>query len=230
MKTNLIAALSIACLTLTGAALAAGRSAQPEPAAPPAKAKTDAPAAPAEEKYVYVKMTVAFTDPTTNPPAPTTGEIVLELNETKAPISTQNFVQYVRDGHYDGTIFHRVIPNFMIQGGGFSADMRQKDTRAPIKNEWQNGLTNKRGTIAMARTSIADSATSQFFINVVDNAALDQPRDGAAYAVFGKVVSGLEEVVDKIRKVPTGRRGPHNDVPAQTVTITKAEVVAAPGK
>jgi len=117
----------------------------------------------------------------------TKGDIVLALDQDKAPISVANFLQYVDDGHYDGTIFHRVIAHFMIQGGGFTADMRQKSTRAPIKNEWKNGLKNTRGTVSMARTRIADSATCQFFINVVDNGFLDQPNDGAAYAVFGTV-------------------------------------------
>jgi cyclophilin family peptidyl-prolyl cis-trans isomerase len=200
----------------------------PATPAEPAKAPATAPApAPAEEKLVYVKFTVSFTDPATN--ASSTGDIVLELNETKAPISTRNFVQYVEDGHYTGTVFHRIIDGFMIQGGGFTENMQQKKTRDPIKNEWQNGLKNQRGTIAMARTAIADSATSQFFINVVDNPALDTPRDGAAYAVFGRVVSGME-IVDKLRKVPTGNRGGHQNVPVQPVTITQAARVQAPAK
>jgi len=134
-----------------------------------------------------------------------------------------NFVQYVKDGHYDGLIFHRVIATFMIQGGGFDADMREKPTRAPIPLESRNGLNNLRGTVAMARTNVPDSATSQFFINVVDNAFLDaaNARDGNGYAVFGKVVSGME-VIDKIREVPVGNRGPHQNVPQQPVVIRKA--------
>jgi peptidyl-prolyl cis-trans isomerase A (cyclophilin A) len=155
--------------------------------------------------------------------ATTMGDIVVELDAAKAPKTVDNFVQYVKAGHYDGTVFHRVIPNFMIQGGGFTPDMTQKATRAPIPLESRNGLSNVRGTLAMARTAVPDSATAQFFINVVDNAFLDQPnaRDGAGYAVFGKVVAGMD-VVDKIRAVPTGNRGPHQNVPLQPVVITKA--------
>lgn len=130
----------------------------------------------------------------------TLGDIVLELDGEKAPISTENFIRYANDGYYNGTIFHRVISNFMIQGGGFTAEMdeKSKGLRAPIKNEWKNGLKNVRGSIAMARKPAPDSATAQFFINVVDNKMLDRPQRGAAYAVFGKVVEGMD-VVDKIR-------------------------------
>ena len=156
------------------------------------------------------------------------GQIVIELDAAKAPLSTANFLAYVDAGHYDGTIFHRVIPTFMIQGGGFTADMRQKPAKAPIKNEWKNGLKNKRGTIAMARTSDPDSATCQFFINTVDNAGLDVARDGAAYAVFGRVVSGMD-VVDKIRAVPTGSKSGHQDVPKDAVVILSAKRLAAAG-
>ena len=150
------------------------------------------------------------------------GNIVLELRADKAPATVANFVQYVKDGHYDGTVFHRVIDGFMIQGGGFAADLQQKPTRAPIPLEAGNGLKNDRGTIAMARTGNPNSATSQFFINVVDNANLNAPRpDGYGYAVFGRVVAGMD-VVDKIRAVPTGNRGMHQNVPATPVTIIKA--------
>jgi peptidyl-prolyl cis-trans isomerase B (cyclophilin B) len=152
------------------------------------------------------------------------GEIQLKLDSEKAPISTANFVEYVRAGHYDGTVFHRVISNFMIQGGGYTADLNQKPTRAPIQNEWKNGLKNVRGSVAMARTSDPDSATSQFFINVVDNGFLDQPRDGAAYAVFGMVSKGMD-VVDLIRQVKTGRRAFMQDVPTKDVVIEKATVI-----
>lgn len=150
------------------------------------------------------------------------GEIVLEVNDEKAPISAANFMSYVAKGHYDGTIFHRVISGFMIQGGGFTADMVQKPTDKPIRNEWQNGLKNTRGTLAMARLGgNADSATCQFFINVVDNGFLDRPQpDGAAYAVFGRVVSGME-AVDKIRAVNTGFKKGMGDVPTETVMIVK---------
>ena len=153
------------------------------------------------------------------------GEIVLQLDATKAPKSVENFVQYARDGHYDGTVFHRVIDGFMIQGGGFTPDMTQKPTRGPIPLESRNGLTNQRGTIAMARTMDPNSATAQFFINVKDNAFLDSAnsRDGNGYAVFGKVVSGME-VVDKIKSVPTVSKGMHQNVPAEPVVIKKVTV------
>jgi len=155
------------------------------------------------------------------------GVITLELDAAKAPKTVENFLQYVRDGHYDGTIFHRVIDGFMIQGGGFEPGMKQKPTRAPIENEATNGLKNDRYTIAMARTQAPHSATAQFFINVADNGFLNHTAptlQGWGYAVFGKVKSGTE-VVDAIRKVATGRRGFHDDVPLQDVVITKAVVV-----
>ncbi|AOS82105.1 MULTISPECIES: peptidylprolyl isomerase [Hydrogenophaga] len=152
------------------------------------------------------------------------GDIVVELDAAKAPKTVENFLQYVNDKHYDGTVFHRVIGNFMIQGGGFGADMQQKATRAPIPLEASNGLKNDRGTIAMARTSNPNSATSQFFINVVDNAGLNAPSpDGHGYTVFGKVVAGMD-VVDKIRAVPVGNRGMHQNVPQTPVTIVKASL------
>ncbi len=151
------------------------------------------------------------------------GDIVVELDATKAPKTVENFMQYVKAGHYDGTVFHRVIPSFMIQGGGMTADMKEKPTRAPIPLESRNGLGNARGTLAMARTGNPNSATSQFFINVQDNDRLNAANspDGNGYAVFGKVVSGMD-VVDKIREVPTGSKGGHNDVPLMPVTIIKA--------
>jgi peptidyl-prolyl cis-trans isomerase A (cyclophilin A) len=151
------------------------------------------------------------------------GDIVLELDREKAPKSVDNFLQYVKAGHYDGTIFHRVIADFMIQGGGMKADMSEKPTRAPFPLESRNGLSNVRGTVAMARTMDPNSATAQFFINVKDNAFLDQPnsRDGNGYAVFGKVVSGMD-VVDKIRAVAVSDKGGHQNVPTQAVTIKKA--------
>lgn len=150
------------------------------------------------------------------------GELVIELDDDKAPISTRNFLSYVDDGFYDGTIFHRVISNFMVQGGGFTKDMQEKPTGEPIKNEWQNGLRNERGALAMARTSDPDSATSQFFINVNDNPFLDEPRGGAAYAVFGRVIAGLD-VVDAIRNVSTTSRAGHDDVPVEPVVIESAQ-------
>ena len=153
------------------------------------------------------------------------GDIVLELEPDKAPKTVENFLQYVKDKHYDGTIFHRVIDGFMIQGGGFSADMAQKPVRAPIALEAANGLKNDKYTIAMARTNVPDSATAQFFINVKDNAMLNarQPS-GDGYAVFGKVVQG-SDVVDKIKAVATGNQGGHQNVPSSPVTITSATVV-----
>jgi len=152
------------------------------------------------------------------------GDIVLELDPVKAPKTVENFLQYVNDKHYDGTVFHRVIDGFMIQGGGFTADMQQKATRAPIPLEARNGLKNDRGTIAMARTGNPNSATAQFFINVVDNTGLNAPSpDGHGYAVFGKVVAGMD-VVDKIRAVPTGNRGMFQNVPNTPVTINKASL------
>ncbi len=153
------------------------------------------------------------------------GDIVLQLDAAKAPRTVENFLSYVRDKHYDGTIFHRVIDGFMIQGGGFTPDMQQKPTKAPIQNEAANGLKNDRYTIAMARTADPNSATAQFFINVKDNAMLNAPSpDGHGYAVFGKVVSGTE-VVDKIKAVATGNRGPYQNVPATPVIIQSATLV-----
>lgn len=153
------------------------------------------------------------------------GVITLELDAEKAPKSVANFLAYVEAGHYDGTIFHRVIKNFMIQGGGMLPDMSQKSTQAPIENEAKNGLKNARGTIAMARTNDPHSATAQFFINVVDNDFLDYPgQDGWGYAVFGKVSEGMD-VVDQIRAVATGRSGYHSDVPREAIVIDKAEIV-----
>jgi peptidyl-prolyl cis-trans isomerase A (cyclophilin A) len=151
------------------------------------------------------------------------GDIMLELDGQKAPVTTKNFVQYVQAGHYDGTVFHRVIPGFMIQGGGMTPDLREKPAREPIALENKSGLTNRRGTVAMARTMDPNSATAQFFINVVDNPMLDpaNSRDGNGYAVFGKVVQGMD-VVDKIKAVATTRAGMHQDVPVQPVLIKKA--------
>ncbi len=197
-----------AALFVAIAAIANSVTAQEtKPAAPSAPTTSAAP--------VYVSMTTSK------------GVIYLELNAAKAPISTENFVNYTKEGFYNGTIFHRVIKTFMIQGGGFTADMKEKKAKAPIKNEWQNGLPNSRGAISMARTNAPDSATCQFFINTVDNKMLDQPRDGAAYAVFGKVIKGMD-VVDAIAAVPTGPSSGMGDVPKTVVTIEKMEVLAGP--
>ena len=151
------------------------------------------------------------------------GTFTAELFTDVAPVTAGNFVKLAKDGFYDGVVFHRVIDGFMIQGGGMTADMKEKSTRAPIALESRNGLSNQRGTVAMARTMVPDSATAQFFINLKDNTFLDaaNARDGNGYAVFGKVVSGME-VVDKIRAVPTGNRGAHQNVPLEPVTINKA--------
>ena len=151
------------------------------------------------------------------------GDISVELFDEKAPISCENFRQYVSDGHFNDTIFHRVIPNFMIQGGGMDESMASKPTRAPIKNEADNGEANLRGTLAMARTGVVDSATSQFFINLRDNDFLNHGDRDFGYAVFGKVSDGLD-VVDKIAKVPTGNRGGHSDVPIEAVTILEVTI------
>jgi peptidyl-prolyl cis-trans isomerase A (cyclophilin A) len=163
-----------------------------------------------EEKAPVVTLTTSL------------GVIKIELNADKAPISSENFLAYTESGHYDGTIFHRVIPDFMIQGGGMKPDMSQKPTNAPIKNEAENGLKNLRGTVAMARTNVVDSATSQFFISLKDNDFLDNGPRGFGYAVFGKVIEGMD-VVDKIAAVPTGRSGPHGDVPTDAVLIESAK-------
>ena len=146
------------------------------------------------------------------------GDVKIELNEKKAPITVKNFLKYVDDKFYDGTVFHRVIPGFMIQGGGFIPGMKEKKTGAPIKNEAGNGLSNERGTIAMARTNDPNSATAQFYINLVNNKGLDRNERSAGYAVFGKVISGMD-VVDKIAKVETGNRGFHENVPVKDVVI-----------
>jgi peptidyl-prolyl cis-trans isomerase B (cyclophilin B) len=156
----------------------------------------------------------------------TMGDITLELDAEKAPATVENFLGYAKDGFFDGTIFHRIIDNFMIQGGGMLADMSQKPTKAPVKNEADNGLKNTKGTIAMARTNDPHSATAQFFINVSDNDFLNHKSptpQGWGYAVFGKVVSGME-VVEKMKAVKTGRRGYHDDVPVEAITIEKVTI------
>ncbi len=215
MKTALIGLVALAAIVVaaiamqpekTESALAASAAlVDPEvtPAAPESAASEEAE----EERYMYFEMKT------------TLGTIYLELDNEKAPITTENFLSYVESGHYNGTIFHRVMSNFMIQGGGFDKDMKQKSVKDGIKNEWKNGLSNMRGTIAMARLGRQpDSGTAQFFINVVDNQMLDMPRDGAGYAVFGKVVKGMD-VVDKIREVPVGNNGMHQNVPVEAVVI-----------
>ncbi len=157
------------------------------------------------------------------------GDITLELNHEKAPVTAKNFEQYVKDGFYDGVIFHRVISNFMIQGGGFEPDMKQKQTREPIENEAKNGLSNVNGSIAMARTMDPNSASAQFFINVKDNSFLDhtaETMEGWGYAVFGKVVDGMD-VVEKIKATPTTTKAGHQDVPVDDVVIESASIIEA---
>lgn len=178
--------------------------------------------APAAEKTASEAATEAAVPATRVAITTNMGRMVVELDAAKAPKSVANFLQYVDSGFYDGTVFHRVIGNFMIQGGGFSTDLQRKPTKAPIPNEANNGLSNLRGTVAMARTSDPNSATSQFFINTVDNPRLDFVSEQNAYtwgyAVFGKVVEGMD-VVDRIRQVPTGSMGPFQDVPRTPVLI-----------
>jgi cyclophilin family peptidyl-prolyl cis-trans isomerase len=154
------------------------------------------------------------------------GDFTVEVDAGSAPISAENFLRYVDEGFYDGTIFHRVIPGFMIQGGGFDAGMEHKSGHAPIRNEAQNGLKNLRGTLAMARTNDLHSATSQFFVNLVDNDFLNNRPGSYGYAVFGRVAGGID-VIDRIAKVKTGRRHGHDDVPAETVTINAARRTSA---
>ena len=155
------------------------------------------------------------------------GTVQIELYQDKAPKSVENFLQYAKDGFFNGTVFHRVIPGFMIQGGGFTPDLKQKETRAPIQNEAKNGLKNEIGTLAMARTNDPHSASAQFFINLKDNSFLDYPgRDGWGYAVFGKVVQGLD-IVQKIATVPTGNVGPHQNVPTTPVLIESVKLLPA---
>ena len=150
------------------------------------------------------------------------GDIVLQLDAEKAPKTVANFLQYVKAGHYNGTVFHRVIDGFMVQGGGMTADLQEKPTRAPIPLEARNGLSNLRGSVAMARTNVPDSATAQFFINVADNTRLDSA--GGGYAVFGRVTEGMD-VVERIKAVPTGNRAGHQNVPQQAVTIQQATLI-----
>lgn len=180
------------------------------PAAKPAQAAPTAPAAVAMEYCVF---------------RTTKGDIVIELDRAKAPVSVENFVGYIKDGFYDGTVFHRVIPNFVIQGGGFDTKSVQKPTKAPIANEWRNGLKNARGTLSMARTNNPNSATSQFFVSLKDNTNLDQPiSGGAGYAVFGRVIAGME-VVDAIAAVKRGTRNGMSDWPVADIVTTKAEMI-----
>ena len=212
--------MSLAMVFAGGSTAAAqDETTPPAPVAATAMEAAAPEAAPAPEQAKETDMVIIKT---------TLGDIKVKLAADKAPLTVANFLAYADAGHYNGTIFHRVIDGFMIQGGGFDAQMRQKDTRAPIKNEAANGLQNKRGTLAMARTMVVDSATSQFFINVKDNGFLDfrapNPQ-GFGYCVFGEVVAGMD-VVDKIKSVRTGVKAGMSDVPLETVeilSVTRAE-------
>jgi len=229
----LLAAYALSAASLT---VAAQGEAPKQPASDPASAPASTPAAPKAPATPADK-------PEGKKPAPATpderkenlvfvtletskGNIVLELNSEKAPITVKNFVEYVQKGHYSGTTFHRVIPTFMIQGGGMSADMKEKATGRGIQNEGLNGLKNVRGAIAMARTNDPNSATAQFFINTVDNAFLDATPNRPGYAVFGRVIAGLD-VVDQIKDVKTTTKGMHQNVPVEPITINAAKVITA---
>jgi cyclophilin family peptidyl-prolyl cis-trans isomerase len=188
------------------------------------KVMTKAPEKKAEEKVMTKAPEPVKKSPATVKLQTSMGDIVIQLDEEKAPITTANFLSYVKSGFYDGTIFHRVIPNFMIQGGGVTVDMAEKPTSAPIKNEASNGLKNNRGTIAMARTNNPDSATAQFFINLINNDYLNYSTGNAGYAVFGKVIQG-QDVVDKIGAVKTTTKMGQQDVPVEVVTIISAKIL-----
>ena len=207
---RLIASIAVAAFSIASLASAQGTppAAPTAPAAPAAKA----PTASASMEYAVMR---------TNK-----GDIVIELDRAKAPITVENFAGYIKEGFFDGTVFHRVVPNFVIQGGGFTAAGEQKKTKAPISNEWQNGLKNKRGTLSMARTNDPNSASSQFFISLKDNDMLDQPiSGGAGYAVFGSVISGMD-IVDAIARARTTVRFGMRDWPVEDVSVTKAEMIS----
>ena len=213
----------------------APKAPEPKPADKPAPAATPAAATTPAMSVEQVKITPAAMNKAWVKMTTSKGDIIIELDREKAPISVDNFLKYVKKGQYDGTVFHRVIKDFMIQGGGFDKNLTEKPTDKPIKNEGTNGLSNARGTIAMARTMDPNSATAQFYINVVDNKMLDTRPGRPGYAVFGKVVDGMQ-VADAIRVVPTGQKmantrggqGPMGDVPVETVEIIKVIEIPAP--
>jgi peptidyl-prolyl cis-trans isomerase A (cyclophilin A) len=192
--------------------LTLAQAAAPAPGPPSAPAVATPPKAAPSGPFVSLEVTQA---------RQALGTIVIALNREKAPISVENFLQYLKAGHYDGTVFHRVMQSFMIQGGGYTPELEERPTRPPIKNEGKNGLRNSRGTVAMARTNDPNSATSQFFINVRDNHRLDFGISGAGYAVFGEVVEGMD-VVDKIAATPVTTRGQHQSAPQTSVVIRRA--------
>jgi cyclophilin family peptidyl-prolyl cis-trans isomerase len=226
MRSALVLSVLLAVLGAGCGEEAAKAQAKPKPAAPAGVDEKSGSLEPAAAP-VKTEKEVKVAEPAKEDATPVVvidtsyGEIKVELWGEKAPVTVKNFMRYVDEGFFDGTIFHRVMDGFMIQGGGFTPAMQEKGTHAPIKNEASKELRNKRGTIAMARTNVVDSATAQFFINLVDNAFLDHrdetPR-GFGYAAFGKVISGME-VVDKIAKVRVGQAGPHGDVPVEPVLI-----------
>ena len=224
---KLLRATAFSVVTLAAVTLAAGLAAQtPAPAAKPAATKPAPKKAPEKSKTNFCKPETKGT-PVKVKLTTSMGAMTLELDSEKAPISVENFVKYVESGHYAGTVFHRVIDGFMIQGGGFTKDMQQKPTRDQIKNESTNGLKNDMYTVAMARTGVRDSATSQFFINVKNNDFLNfsgENPQGWGYAVFGKVVEGTD-IVDKMRGVRTATTGGHQNVPVEAIVIEKAECV-----
>lgn len=204
---RLIASIAVAAFSIASLA-----SAQGTPSAAPAAPAAKAPTASASMEYAVMRTSK--------------GDIVIELDRAKAPITVENFAAYIKEGFFDGTVFHRVVPNFVIQGGGFTAAGEQKKTKAPITNEWQNGLKNKRGTLSMARTNDPNSASSQFFISLKDNDMLDQPiSGGAGYAVFGSVISGMD-IVDAIAGARTTARFGMRDWPIEDVTVSKAEMIS----
>ncbi len=212
---KLILIVSLAVALMTGSVLAGSDTEETKSTEKAPAEETESTETASAEETVLVLMKTSM------------GDIVIELNAAKAPISVENFLHYVGQEGYDGTIFHRVISNFMIQGGGFKQDMTKVQTSDPIKNEWKNGLKNERGSIAMARTNQVDSATNQFFINVVDNRSLDGSSGGAGYAVFGMVVQGMD-VVDQIRSVPTkSLPSGYRDVPAKSVVIESVRKIDA---
>jgi len=217
---------TVACLTLAASVAAQTPAPTPANAVKPAAAKPAPKKAPEKSKINFCKPETKGT-PVKVKLTTSMGAMTLELDREKAPISVENFVKYVESGHYAGTIFHRVIDGFMIQGGGFAKDMQQKPTRDQIKNESTNGLKNDMYTLAMARTGVRDSATSQFFINVKNNDFLNfsgENPQGWGYAVFGKIVEGMD-IVDKMRAVRTATTGGHQNVPVETITIDKAECI-----
>ncbi len=201
-------------MSLLVLALVLAQAATPPATAPPAPPPAPTPTGPFVAFEVAQGRTVF-------------GAITIALDAERSPLSVANFLKYVRSGHYEGTVFHRVMPGFMIQGGGFTPELEEKPTQGPIKNEARNGLRNSRGTVAMARTSNPDSADAQFFINLRDNHRLDYGIGGAGYAVFGRVVEGMD-VVDRVAMVPTASRGAHENVPQMAVVIRKMREVKAP--